>query len=54
MEHHYVYQNWFRGKKVLQSEEITLNYYAKPHVYPDKSKGKLANKFFKICTSTED
>ena len=55
MEHHYVYQDWFRGKRKMQSEEVTLNYYA-TYPYPDKlkEKGKLGNKFAKTCASTED
>ena len=54
MDHHYVYQNWLRGYREMHTEEKTLNYYAKHEVYQDESKGKVAKKFLKTCTSTED
>ncbi|WP_299249838.1 hypothetical protein [uncultured Cytophaga sp.] len=55
MEHHYVYQNWFRGKRKIQTEEDTLWYY-RNLPYPDtlKEKGKLGKKFAKTCSTSED
>ena len=55
MKHYYVYQDWFRGKRKMQSEGVTLKYYA-TYPYPDKlkEKGKIGNKFAKPCANTED
>ncbi len=56
----YIYQNWFRGKRRMQSEEITLRYYNR--IYKPKYKPNLGNietqkkgnKFLKTCKSVEE
>jgi hypothetical protein len=55
MEHQYIYQDWFRGKRKMQSEEDTLWYYTNLP-YPDSlhEKGKLGKKFAKTCISSEE
>lgn len=52
----YIYQTWFRGKRKLQSEEDTLNYYLKHVHYPEylKEEGKKAKKFLKTCNNVEE
>ncbi|AOM77399.1 hypothetical protein [Pedobacter steynii] len=52
----YIYQDWYKGKRKLQTEEQTLIYYSKHVYYPDhmKEKGKEAKKFLKTCTSAEE
>ncbi len=56
----YIYQDWFRAKRKMQSEEDTLWYYAnmyKPRYDPnrgDVDTQKKANKFLKTCTSSKE
>ena len=56
----YLYQNWFRGKRKMQSEENTLYYYKniyKPKYDPNRGDiavQKKAHKFLKSCTDPED
>ncbi len=56
----YLYQNWLRGYKEMQSEEKTINYYLnhvyKPRYNPnlgDVEVQKQAHKFLKTCTDPE-
>jgi len=51
----FIYQDWYRGKRYLFSEEQTLNYYLNnSYRMPKTDKEKAAKKFLKKCTSCED
>lgn len=51
----YIYQDWYRGKRYLFSEEQTLNYYLNnSYRSPKTDKEKAAKKFLKSCNSCED
>ncbi|WP_062060933.1 hypothetical protein [Aquimarina longa] len=56
----YIYQDWFRGKRKMQSKEDTLWYYGdlyKPKYDPNRgdiSTQKKANKFLKTCNDSEE
>ncbi len=51
----YVYQDWYRGKRKLQSAEDTLFYYSKNMHLPSEREiaAKAAKKFLKTCTDVE-